>query len=234
MADLNWIINRYNTIINNFNDNEFSREDLLKLLKEKYNDTEGTVDMLVSEMKKQGLISVYPNEYDKRSVLYKVNKNFGLLKYTDNKITRSDLESMLKKAADLIRTRVDYKYILILLFLKRISDKWEEEYNKAIENLIKNGLNEEEAKEVAKGDIYHEFDLPEDALWNNIRKDVNTLPEKLAKALKTIAEMNPDLKNVIDNVDFMTFTTSSENNQILRQLIELFSENELNNVSPIY
>ncbi|HHF55660.1 MAG TPA: SAM-dependent DNA methyltransferase, partial [Thermoplasmatales archaeon] len=38
----------------------------------------------------------------------------------DYKLTRSDIESILKKAADLIRTRVDYKFILILLFLKRI------------------------------------------------------------------------------------------------------------------
>lgn len=232
MADLNWIINRYNTMLSNFNDREFSRDEVIKLLKEKYNDNEGTVDTLISEMKKQALITSYTNEYDKRSVLYKLNKDFGLLKYTNNKITRSDLESMLKKAADLIRTRVDYKYILILLFLKRISDKWEEEYNKAFNELVESGLNESEAGEEAKNEIYHEFNLPEDALWNNIRKDVNTLPEKLAKALKTIAEMNPDLRNVIDNIDFMTFTTNSENSQILRQLVELFSEQELNNVSP--
>ncbi len=231
MADINWIMNRYNTMLANFDDKQFSRDEVIKLLKEKYNDNEGTVDTLISEMKKQDLIRSYQNEYDKRSVLYKLNKDFGLLKY-NNKITRSDLESMLKKAADLIRTRVDYKYILILLFLKRISDKWEEEYNKAVNELVNSGLNKSEAKEEAKNEIYHEFNLPEDALWDNIRNDVNTLPEKLAKALKTIAEMNPDLKNVIDNIDFMTFTTNSENSQILRQLVELFSEQELNNVSP--
>jgi len=45
----------------------------------------------------------------------------GIIK--EYKLTRNDIEGILKKAADLIRTRVDYKFILILLFLKRISDK---------------------------------------------------------------------------------------------------------------
>jgi len=58
----------------------------------------------------------------------------------DYKLTRSDIEVILKKAAaaDLIRTRVDYKFILILLFLKRISDKWEMEYKQAYKEAIEN------------------------------------------------------------------------------------------------
>ena len=48
------------------------------------------------------------------------NLDFGF----DKAVTRGEIESLLKQAADLIRTRVDYKYILILLFLKRLSDKW--------------------------------------------------------------------------------------------------------------
>ena len=51
-------------------------------------------------------------------------------------ITRSELERILKGAADLIRTRVDYKYILIFLFLKRISDKWEMEFDEAFQKVL--------------------------------------------------------------------------------------------------
>lgn len=74
--------------------------------------------------------------------------------------------------------------------------------------------------------------MPEEFLWDNIRKDIGSLPETLSKALKKIAEKNPELKDVIDNVDFIHFTSSRENLEILRQLIELFSEKRLQYVSP--
>jgi type I restriction enzyme M protein len=35
------------------------------------------------------------------------------------KVTREKLNSLVDKAADLIRTAVDYKFILVLLFLKK-------------------------------------------------------------------------------------------------------------------
>jgi type I restriction enzyme M protein len=40
------------------------------------------------------------------------------------------------------------------------------------------------------------------------------------------------LKDILENVDFIQFTTSRENAEILRQLIELFSEKKLHHVSP--
>ena len=43
-------------------------------------------------------------------------------------ITKDDLVGLLKQAADLIRTRVDYTFILLLLFYKALSDKWVKEY----------------------------------------------------------------------------------------------------------
>ena len=86
----------------------------------------------------------------------------------DYKLTRSDIEVILKKAADLIRTRVDYKFILILLFLKRISDKWEMEYKQAYKEAIEKGLSEEEARQEAKHQDWHTFNLPEEFLWENI------------------------------------------------------------------
>ena len=40
------------------------------------------------------------------------------------KIIREELNSLVDKAADLIRTAIDYKFILVLLFLKRLDDVW--------------------------------------------------------------------------------------------------------------
>jgi len=147
-------------------------------------------------------------------------------------LTRGDIEALLKKAADLIRTRVDYTFILVLLFYKRISDKWIIEYEKAYKEALEDGLSEEEAREEAKSSIYHDFDLPEEFLWENIRKKPARLPEKFSQALKAIAERNPELKDVFENVDFIQFASSRENAEILRQLVEIFSAKPLHHVSP--
>lgn len=157
---------------------------------------------------------------------------FSYKKNKENTLSRSEIESILKKSADLIRTRVDYKYILILLFLKRISDKWEMEYQKAYQEAIEDGVSKEEADYEAKRDEYHEFNFPEEFLWENIRKDVNLLPEKLSKALRTLGDLNPDVKDVVDRADFIQFTESRENLKILKQLVELFSKRKLYHVSP--
>lgn len=68
----------------------------------------------------------------------------------EGNLTRSEIESILMKAADLIRTRVDYKYILILLFLKRLSDKWEIEYQEAYNEALEDGLSEKRSAEAGK------------------------------------------------------------------------------------
>ncbi|KXA92562.1 restriction endonuclease subunit M [candidate division MSBL1 archaeon SCGC-AAA259E17] len=147
-------------------------------------------------------------------------------------LSRSEIESILMKAADLIRTRVDYKYILILLFLKRLSDKWEIEYQEAYDEALEDGLAEEEARVEAKRDEYHDFNFPEKFLWDNLREDVDELPERLSEALRTLGELNPNLKDVVDRSDFIQFTESRENFKILRQLVELFSQRKFYNVSP--
>jgi Type I restriction-modification system methyltransferase subunit len=173
------------------------------------------------------------HQEDARKSIYTLKARAGIREIlSKNTLTRSDIETLLKRAADLIRTRVDYKFILILLFLKRISDKWELEFEEAYKEAYEDGLSDEEAKEEAKNSVWHTFNLPEEYLWENIRKDVANLPERLSKALKKIAELNPELKDVIDNVDFIQFASNRENLEILRQLIELFSERKLHHVSP--
>jgi type I restriction enzyme M protein len=147
------------------------------------------------------------------------------------KLSRGDVDALLKRAADLIRTRVDYKFILILLFLKRISDKWDLEFDEAYKEALGDGLSEGDARAEAKRDEYHWFNLPEEYHWESLRKDVSGLTERLSKGLKVVAERNPELKDVVDSVDFIQFTSSRENAEILRQLVELFSERKLNHVS---
>ena len=103
--------------------------------------------------------------------------------------------------------------------------------DKAKKEALEDGLSEKEAEQEARNSAYHDFDFPEDYLWDNIRNDVGKLPENFSKALKILAERNSELKDVLDNVDFIQFTTNRENAEILRQLVELFSEKKLQHVS---
>jgi type I restriction enzyme M protein len=149
----------------------------------------------------------------------------------EERLGRGEIDALLKRAADLIRTRVDYKFILILLFLKRISDKWDAEFEEAYREALAQGLSEEDARAEALREEFHWFNLPEEFRWESLRKDVSGLTERLSKGLKVIAELNPELKDVVDSVDFVQFAGSRENAEILRQLVELFSERKLNHVS---
>ena len=224
---------RYSILWNKFKDNEFTREQVIHVLDEETKDNAETVNVILSELRKEGVLVAEEDKQDKRKKIYTLKPKEELEKaFSEGRLTRSDLEALLKKAADLIRTRVDYKFILILLFLKRLSDKWELELKQAYEEALKDGLSEEEALEEAKSSAYHFFDLPEEYSWENIRRDVNRLPEKLSQALKVIAERNPELKDVIDRSDFIQFARSPENTEILRQLVELFSAKKLHKVSP--
>ncbi len=149
-------------------------------------------------------------------------------------VTREEIERVLKKGADLIRTRVDYKYLLLLLFLKRISDEWEKEFERYVDELVKSGLSREEAEEIAlKDESAYTVRYPPAYLWRKLReKDVEKLPQTLSEALKKLAELNPNLRGVVDRFDFMEFLLHRDNAEILKGLFELFSGLDLRDASP--
>jgi type I restriction enzyme M protein len=223
-----WIERRRKILWEAFGDSAFRFEDAFKVLNEKNKDAWEQVPVFLSELRRAGLLSVESDVHDAREKLYRLK---NIEREFEERLGRGDIDALLKRAADLIRTRVDYKFILILLFLKRISDKWDIEFEEAYKEALADGLNEEDARTEAKRDEYHLFNLPEEFLWESLRKDVSGLTERFSKGLKVIAERNPELKDVVDSVDFIQFTSSRENAEILRQLVELFSEKKLNHVS---
>jgi type I restriction enzyme M protein len=153
-----------------------------------------------------------------------------------NKLTREELNSLVDKAADLIRTAVDYKFILVLLFLKRLNDLWKIEKLQTKERLIKEAsLSEQEAEEEAERvEAFYTFSIPREYLWDEITKDVKNLPEKLATGISEIAKLNKELQGVINRVDFLEFARNQENRELLSQLVEIFNKYDLGGeeVSP--
>lgn len=229
-----WVKQRYERLWSAFGDKKFTHDEALDALRK----LEGSVfdksslNVLFSELRKAGLLTVEANVIDARKKIYTLKPPKRLELPPKETFSRSDLEALMKHAADLIRTRVDYEFILILLFLKRISDKWLVEYKQAYDAALADGLSQEDADKEARASVYHDFVLTDECLWDNIRRDPTLLAENFSKALKVLAEKNPELQGVVDRADFIRFAESRENLEILRQLVELFSEHRLYDVSP--
>jgi len=230
-----WVLSRYERLWSVFGDRRFTRDEAVEVLRrfEGSAFSEDSVNVLLSEMRKAGLLVVEADLFDARRKIYMLRPPQRLMDLLPKEdLTRADLEALMKRAADLVRTRVDYEFILILLFLKRVSDKWVVDYNLAYQEALADGLSPEEADKEARSAVYHDFVLADECLWDNIRRDPNRLAENFSKALKVLAERNPELQGVVDRADFIQFAESRENLEILRQLVELFSEKRLYEVSP--
>ena len=113
------------------------------------------------------------------------------------------LENWLWEAACKIRGDVDapkYKdYILPLIFLKRLSDVFEDEVLYLSEDYS--------GRDVAEGILREDpalvrFYIPEKARWEEIARQTTNVGEYLTDAVRTIARENPKLQGVVDIVDF--------------------------------
>ena len=148
------------------------------------------------------------------------------------------MEGMLWKAACSIRGEKDapkFKdYLLPLLFLKRLSDVYEDEVTRLAEEYG----SEQAAREVI-AEVGHDvvrFQLPEFATWavlsgrkpydwGEMRKP-KTLGEHITLALRALAKENDELRGVVDIVDFNETRNGERevSDGALRRIIELFSE----------
>jgi type I restriction enzyme M protein len=149
----------------------------------------------------------------------------------------STLENWLWEAACKIRGEIDapkYKdYILPLIFLKRLSDVFEDEIN----NLKDEYGNQPIAEEIATEDhSIVRFFLPVDSRWTNISKQTTNIGEYLTSAVRSIAKENPKLQGVIDIVDFNATAAGQRiiSDDRLKALIEVLGKYRLglNDVEP--
>ena len=152
------------------------------------------------------------------------------------------MEQMLWDAACSIRGEKDaakFKdYLLPLLFLKRLSDVFDDE----IERLVEEYGERDIALEIAESDhALLRFYLPPEARWGIISGRANyewplddqgrsTQPkdigEHLTKAVRAVARQNPSLSGVIDFVDFAAERNGERdiNPSKLAAVIETFSD----------
>lgn len=127
----------------------------------------------------------------------------GVRTLAKNGLDIGTLEGWLWEAACKIRGEVDapkYKeYILPLIFIKRLSDVFEDE-------LAELG-KEYGSLEVAEGIVQEDhsvirFYIPTEGRWGNLSKKTTNIGEYLTTAVRHIVRENPKLQGVIDIVDF--------------------------------
>ena len=150
-------------------------------------------------------------------------------------LTQQELESKLWQAADILRGQIDaadYKnYIFSILFLKRLSDRFEEE----VEAAVAQGVPREAA-------LYdtdeHEFFVPAEVRWAALAGASMNLGEKLNVAGHEIEyENTPRLDGVLTSVtwnDESKLGSPANREKIIRNLLNHFSDLDLSdrNLAP--
>jgi len=147
------------------------------------------------------------------------------------------LETWLWDAACQIRGEIDapkFKdYILPLVFLKRLSDVFEDEVAGLGEQL---GGRDTAAKAVDGDHQLVRFFLPLSARWGSVAKVTSGLGEHLTTAVRAVARENPKLQGVIDVTDFNAAAGGQRivNDERLASLVQVLGKYRLglNDVEP--
>jgi type I restriction enzyme M protein len=147
------------------------------------------------------------------------------------------LEQWLWDAACQIRGPLDapkFKdHILPLVFLKRLSDVFDDE----VDHLVEEFGDRETTEKLVEGD--HKlvrFYVPPVARWESISRKTTGIGQELTDAVRAVARENPRLQGVIDAVDFNATTAGQRivDDQRLAALIQTLSRHRLGieNVEP--
>ena len=148
-----------------------------------------------------------------------------------SKTTQEQINATLWRAADTFRGKIDsslYKdYILVMLFIKYLSDVYKEHYEEYAEKY--NG-NEERIKRALSRE---RFILDEKSTFDYLyeERNLNNIGEIINKALEHIEETNKSkLRGVFRNIDFnseVILGREADRNAILKTLLNDFKNLDL-------
>jgi type I restriction enzyme M protein len=139
-------------------------------------------------------------------------------------MTQQQLEKFLWGAATLLRGTIDagdYKqYIFPLLFSKRISDIYDEEFELALKESSGD-------LEYASFEENHRFQIPEGAHWKDVREVTVNVGLAIQEAMRAIEKANPDtLYGIFGDASWTNKNRLSD--ETLTDLVEHFFQHKLN------
>jgi type I restriction enzyme M protein len=140
-------------------------------------------------------------------------------------VSLSELEQHLWEAANIMRGPVDASdfktYVFPLLFFKRISDVYDEEYKVALEESSGD-------EEYALFPQNYRFLIPEGCHWSDVRTVATNVGSALQSAMRGIEKANPEtLYGIFGDAQWTNKERLSDS--LLRDLIEHFSRIKLGN-----
>jgi type I restriction enzyme M protein len=118
---------------------------------------------------------------------------------------------------------------LACLFLKRLSDAFEEAQEGDISHYLAEGRSQSEAEQLASDEDEYDntFFVPERGRWSNIKNLKHDIGSELNKATEAIEEHNPSLEGVLVTIDFNIKNKLSDKK--LQDLLSHFSRHRLRN-----
>jgi type I restriction enzyme M protein len=137
--------------------------------------------------------------------------------------TQQEIESWLWEAANILRGPVDpanlRDFVFPLLFLKRLSDTWDEEQAKAIAKFGED-IDEDTAAD------FHAFQIPKGCHWADLRRAAENHGVVIQDIMQRIEQANPErLAEIFGNAPW------ADNNKMprerLERLVEHFSQRDL-------
>ncbi|ELQ2337759.1 SAM-dependent DNA methyltransferase [Vibrio vulnificus] len=146
---------------------------------------------------------------------------------TVEKISLEELKTWLWGSANIMRGTVDSSdfknYIFGLLFLKRLSDVFDERVEAVMEE---EDCNAEEAMALIQEDNPEQF-VPVYARWNKLIERTENIGEYIDEAFAEIEHQNPSLEKVLTAIQFGDKEKLS--NELLTRLLRHFNQHKLGN-----
>ncbi len=147
-------------------------------------------------------------------------------------LSLQELKSYLWESANILRGSIDAadfkNYILGMLFFKRLSDVYDEEYEELLKTVG--------PKLASNPDMHTRFYRPEGCAWNNILSASVNIGEKINDVFSKVTlansqRLNGMLDGILDRIDFADRTKL--NDAALSDLVQHFNRHKLgnNNVS---
>jgi type I restriction enzyme M protein len=141
------------------------------------------------------------------------------------RVSVSELEAHLWESANILRGPIDQadfkSYVFPLLFLKRVCDVYDEEFQQAL------GESDGDV-DYAGFDENHRFQVPEEARWSELRERTENLGQAIQRSMRAIEQANP---NKLHGIFGDTQWTNKErlSDALLRDLIDHYSKLPLSN-----